>query len=79
MDKKRQLKIWCLQKGYGSITVLAKASGLSRQALYAAIHYLPGKGINPPIGLPALIKIAQALDLTEETIADWFNGRLENE
>jgi DNA-binding phage protein len=75
MDKKRQLKIWALQKGYGSITALAKATGLSRQALYAAIHYQPGKGINPPIGSPALIKIAWALDLTEGTINDWFNGR----
>ena len=79
MDKKRQLKIWCLQKGYGSITALAKASGLSRQALYAAIHFIPGKGINPPIGMPALFKIAWALDLTEGTIKDWFNGRLEND
>ena len=79
MNKKRQLKIWCIQAGYGSITALAKAAGLSRQALYAAIHYLPSKGINPPIGTPALIKIAQALDLTEGTITDWFNGRIEND
>lgn len=79
MDKKQQLKIWCLQKGYGSITALAKAACLSRQALYAAIHYVPGKGIKPTIGAPALFKIAWALDLTEETMTDWFNGRLENE
>lgn len=79
MDKKRQLKIWCLQKGYGSITALAKATGISRQAIYAAIHYVPGKGINPPIGKPALFKLAWELDLMLCTITDWFNGRLENE
>ena len=79
MDKKRQLKIWCLQKGYGSITALAKATGLSREAIYSAISYLPGKGISPSIGAPGMAKIAWALDLTEGTIKDWFNGRLEND
>ena len=79
MDKKRQLKIWCLQAGYGSITAFAKAAGLSRQVLYEAIHFIPGKGINPPIGTPALFKIARALDLTLGTITDWYNGRIEND
>ena len=76
MDKKVSLKLWALQKGYASITDLAKGAGISRAALYQAIRYKPGHGNYPPIGEPALHKLALALDLTDETIKDWYNGRV---
>ena len=75
MNKKVQLKLWALQKGYPTITALAEAAGITRAALYQAIRYTPGHGIYPPIGEPALHKLAIALDLTDETIKDWYNGR----
>lgn len=78
MNKKLQLKLWALQKGYPTITALAEAAGITRAALYQAIRYIPGHGIYPPIGDPALYKLAAALDLTNETIKDWYNGRLDN-
>ena len=76
MDKKVQLKLWALQKGYPTITALAEAAGITRAALYQAIRYKPGHGNYPPIGEPALHKLALALDQTDETIKDWYNGRL---
>ena len=75
MDKKSQLKIWVLQKELRNFTELAAAAGLSRQAIYQAIRFKPGHGEYPPIGEPALHKLAIALDLTDETIKDWYNGR----
>ena len=75
MDKKLQLKFWALQKGYPTITELAKAAGITRAALYQAIRYTPGHGIYPPIGRPALLKIAEALGVTEYEIYAWYYGR----
>lgn len=75
MDKKVQLKLWALQKGYPTITALAEAAGITRAALYQAIRYKPGHGIYPPIGRPALLKIAEALDVTEYEIYTWYNGK----
>ena len=75
MDKKVQLKLWALQKGYASITDLAKGVGISRAALYQAIRYTHGHGNYPPIGRPALLKIAEALDVTEHEIYTWYNGK----
>ena len=76
MDKKSQLKIWALQKGLKNFTELAAAAGISRQAIYQAVRFTPGHGDYPPIGEPALHKLALALDQTDETIKDWYNGRL---
>lgn len=75
MDKKVQLKLWALQKGYASITDLAKGAGISRAALYQAIRYKPGHGNYPPIGRPALLKIAEALEKNEYEIYTWYNGK----
>lgn len=75
MDKKVQLKLWALQEGYPSITALAKDAGVSRAAIYQAIRYTPGHGEYPPIGRPALLKIAEALDVTEYEIYTWYNGK----
>ena len=75
MDKKVQLKLWALQMGYPTITELAKAAGITRAALYQAIRYTPGHGIYPPIGRPALLKIAEALGVTEYEIYAWYYGR----
>ena len=75
MDKKVQLKLWALQMGYPTITELAKAAGITRAALYQAIRYTPGHGIYPPIGRPALLKIAEALGMTEYEIYAWYYGR----
>lgn len=75
MDKKVQLKLWALQKGYPTITALAEAAGITRAALYQAIRYTPGHGIYPPIGRPALLKIAEALEKTEYEIYTWYNGK----
>lgn len=75
MDKKSQLKIWALQKELRNFTELAAAAGLSRQAIYQAVRFIPGRGEYPPIGEPALHKLALALDLTDGTIKDWYNGR----
>ena len=75
MDKKVQLKLWALQKGYPTITALAKEAGVSRVALYQAIRYTPGHAIYPPIGRPALLKIAEALGKTEREIYAWYNGK----
>lgn len=75
MDKKSQLKIWALQKELRNFTELAAAAGLSRQAIYQAVRFIPGRGEYPPIGEPALHKLALALDLTDDTIKDWYNGR----
>lgn len=77
MDKKSQLKIWALQKGLRNFTELAAAAGVSRQAIYQAVRFIPGRGEYSPIGEPALYKLATALDLTNETIKDWYNGRVE--
>ncbi len=76
MDKKSSLKILALQKGFRNFTELAAAAGLSRQAIYQAVRFIPGHGEYPPIGVPALHKLALALDQTDETIKDWYNGRL---
>lgn len=76
MDKKSQLKIWALQKGYRNFTELAAAAGISRQAIYQAIKFKPGVGDYPPMGKPALGKLAAVLDLTDGTIGDWYNGRV---
>lgn len=76
MDKKSQLKIWALQKGLRNFTELATAAGLSRQAIYQAVRFIPDHGDYPPIGEPALHKLALALDQTDETIKDWYEGRL---
>lgn len=76
MDKKSSLKILALQKGFRNFTELAAAAGLSRQAIYQAVRYTPGRGEYPPIGEPALHKLALALDQTDEAIKDWYNGRL---
>ncbi len=77
MDKKSQLKIWALQKGLRNFTELAAVAGLSRQAIYQAVRFIPGRGEYPPIGEPALYKLAMALDLTNKTIKDWYNGGIE--
>ncbi len=76
MDKKSSLKIWALQKGLKNFTELAAAAGLSRQAIYQAVRFIPGRGEYPPIGGLALHKLALALDQTDETIKDWYNGRV---
>ena len=75
MDKKSSLKILALQKGLKNFTELAAAAGISRQAIYQAVRFIPGHGDYPPIGEPALHKLALALDQTDETIKDWYNGR----
>lgn len=75
MNKKVQLKLWALQKGYPTITALAKAAGITRAALYLAIKYTPGHGNYPPIGRPALLKIAEALGVSEYEIYTWYNGK----
>ena len=75
MDKKVQLKFWALQKGYPTLTALAEGAGITRAALYMAIRYKPGHGIYPPIGRPALLKIAEALGRTEYEIYTWYNGK----
>lgn len=75
MDKTIQLKLWALQKGYPSITALAKAAGVSRAGVYMAIRYKPGHGNYPPIGRSALLKIAKALDISEYEIYTWYNGK----
>lgn len=75
MNKTIQLKLWALQKGYPSITALAKAAGVSRAGVYMAIRYKPGRGNYPPIGRPALLKIAAALGISEYEIYTWYNGK----
>lgn len=70
--KRDMLKIWALQSGYSNITELAKASGLSRNSIYNAIKYKPG---DRSLGEQGLKKLAEVLDLTYNTILDWYEGR----
>lgn len=72
--KRDMLKLWALQSGYSNITELAKASGISRNAIYNAINYTPGDHMT--LGEPGLKKLAELLDLTYNTILDWYEGRL---
>lgn len=76
MEKKKrdQLKLWALQCGYSNISALAAASGISRNAIYAAINYQPGDC--KTLGKPGLDRLAELLDITPATMLDWYEGRL---